>query len=117
MRRNVLLLVALAGLALVALPGSSASAQEPVPAETTPLMTPAQSAEPSPLEVPELFPELQPMGCTFCNPSGYLVCQNADGTACGVPGQFRRCIVAPVCYCEWGGCLCDGATGTWNCFW
>ncbi len=55
--------------------------------------------------------------CEFCNVTGYPVCQTKDGTACSVPGASRRCIVSPQCYCEWGVCLCDGATGTWNCFW
>ena len=55
-------------------------------------------------------------GCTFCNPTGYLVCQQADGTSCGVPGQSRRCIMEPICACEWGTCICNGSTGTWNCY-
>ena len=53
--------------------------------------------------------------CEFCNVTGYAVCQTTDGTACSVPGTSKRCIVSPVCYCEWGVCRCDGTTGTWHC--
>jgi hypothetical protein len=48
----------------------------------------------------------------FCNTTGFLVCDNANGKPCGVPGQNRRCVAPGIC--EWGVCLCQG--GTWNCF-
>lgn len=85
------------------------AAAEPLTLEQ--LLQPEKTVIPA-HEIDALFaPENK--GCTFCNPSGYLVCQNAHGTSCGLEGQFRRCIVAPVCYCEWGGCRCQG--GVWNC--
>ncbi|HSS79233.1 MAG TPA: hypothetical protein VLV54_21110 [Thermoanaerobaculia bacterium] len=49
---------------------------------------------------------------SFCNTTGFLVCDTANGTSCGVPGMNRRCVAPGVC--EWGVCLCQN--GTWNCF-
>jgi hypothetical protein len=49
----------------------------------------------------------------FCNTTGYLVCETANGTSCGVEGQNRRCVAPGIC--EWGICICQ--SGTWNCYW
>lgn len=48
----------------------------------------------------------------FCNTTGFLICDNANGQPCGLEGQSRRCVAPGVC--EWGVCRCQG--GTWNCF-
>lgn len=115
MRKHQHLLLVLGGMLIVLL-GAAGLSAEPAADPTLIELLQAESASPAEDPADDLFaPAATPAGCTFCNPSGYLVCQNADGTACGVPGQFRRCIVAPVCYCEWGGCSCQN--GVWNCFW
>jgi hypothetical protein len=48
---------------------------------------------------------------SFCNTTGFLVCDDANGTSCGVPGSNRRCVAPGVC--EWGICFCQN--GAWNC--
>ncbi len=115
MRKHSRLLIALGTMVFVLLGAADLSA-EPAPEASLTELLQAENSSPAQDPVEDLFaPVATPTGCTFCNPSGYLVCQNADGTACGLEGQFRRCIVAPVCYCEWGGCSCQN--GVWNCFW
>lgn len=55
--------------------------------------------------------------CEFCNLSGFSNCESTTGKSCSAPGASKRCWINPACACEWGVCLCDGATGKWNCFW
>lgn len=48
---------------------------------------------------------------SFCNTQGFLVCDTANGTSCGVPNDSRRCVAPGIC--EWGVCRCQ--SGAWNC--
>ena len=52
--------------------------------------------------------------CTFCNLTGYSVCDSLDGTSCGCPARTGAADILPACACERGVCHCN-ADGTWHC--
>ena len=52
-----------------------------------------------------------PAGAAFCNTTGFLVCDTANGKPCGTSAN-QRCVAPGIC--EWGVCICQ--SGSWNCF-